>query len=562
MSLARTSLLTAMLLAGLAPGATAASTRVLDAAGRIVGVTVYPDRAVVRREAELDLAAGEYRVAFTRLPRELDANALRVSGEGTARVLLHGSDVRVEAVGSPPHARVAELEKRLAALGDRDRALADQRAVHQRQLDTVVETSDKAAGGLAGQLSAGKANVETWKGLLSFLEARQAGQAKAIQVIDRQRRDIAKELDRVRAELNRLRGFRKEEFSRIEVLVEVLQAGKLTLDVEYGLDEASWSPSHDARLDARGNALEWRSYGVVRQSTGEDWRGVALTLSTARPAAGSTPPEPVRWFLSKYLPYPESAMMAPSGAAPAPGRRPRASAKVAELGAREELSDGAPRVRANEAVAVASNQGTSVALDIPRAVDVPSDGQPHQVPIGSIAMKAETSYRVVPRVTTDAFLEMKATHPGPWPLLPGPVKAFVGRDHVGTVGLGQEVSPTQSFTLPMGVDRSIAVKRARLSKRTGTDGLLQKRGFASYRYEVLVTNYKALPQAVRVVESIPQTSEEEVTVTLQQVTPTPLADQPPGQVAWQLQVQPGEKKTIGWGYRVEWPAEVRITGLE
>jgi uncharacterized protein (TIGR02231 family) len=562
MSAGRLTLLTAVVLAAVAPVASAASTRVVEVSGRIVGVSVYPDRAVVRREVELEVSPGDYRVAFRRLPKELDADALRVSGEGSARVLLHGSDLRVEAVGSSPHARVAELEKKLLGLGDRDRTLSDQRAVHQRQLDTVVETSDKAAGGLAGQLSAGKANVETWKGLLSFLEARQASQAKAIQAIDRQRRDIAKEQERIRAELNRLRGFRMEEFSRLEVIVEVLQAGKLTIDVEYGVDDAGWVPSHDARLDAKGNALEWRSYGVVRQATGEDWRGVALTLSTARPAAGSTPPDPLTWFLSKVLPYPES-MMAPAPSAGAPGaRRARPSLRVEEGGAASELADEAPRRKANEAVARSSDQGTSVSLDLPRAVDVPSDGQPHQVPIGAIAMKAETSYKVVPRVTTDAFLEMKATHPGPWPLLPGPVKAFVGRDHVGTVSLGQEVSPTQAFTLPMGTDRSIAVKRARLSKRTGTEGLLQKRGFAAYRYEIAVTNHKAVAQSVRILESYPQSTDEEVAVALQQVTPAPLADQAPGLIAWQLQVQPGEKKTITWGYKVEWPAEVRVSGLE
>ena len=104
----------------------------------------------------------------------------------------------------------------------------------------------------------------------------------------------------VRLKLNKLRGFRREEVYQLDVLVEADRPGTLDLTLEYVMPGASWAPAYDARLDAKGERLEWRYYGVVRQSTGEDWKDVALRLSTARPAAGSNPPTLDGWFPSRF----------------------------------------------------------------------------------------------------------------------------------------------------------------------------------------------------------------------------------------------------------------------
>ncbi|MEB3197360.1 MAG: mucoidy inhibitor MuiA family protein [Candidatus Sericytochromatia bacterium] len=539
------------------PTVALATERTVQVASRIAGVTVYPDRAQVRRVAEVGLARGEHRVVFTRLPNELSADAIRISAEGTVATTLHGFDLKTVSLGTIPHKEVAELEKRLESLGDQDRQLADQRAVHQRHLDTIRETAERAPGGFSGQLAAGKANLATWRDLLVFMEQRQASQAKALQTIDRQRRTLARQMAEVRTELNRLKGFRKQDFQQVEVLLETADAGTVTVSLEYGIGNASWSPAHDARLDAKGHSLDWRSYGVVSQSTGENWNDIELVLSTARPAEGSAPPPIPQWFLNPYAPFPSE-----SYAAPAPSSRLMQRKTAAPGGARAEMADQIAPRRAQEARAVVADQGTSISLEVPRKVTIPSDGQPHQTPIGPVAMKAESEYKVLSKLSPNAFLLVQATHPGPWPLLPGPVKAFVGKDHIGTVSLDEEVPASKRFSLPMGVDRAIEVKRNRLSKQTGITGVLQKRKYAAYRYEIQATNHKSTAQTLRVIDLYPQVSQDDIQVERVGVTPAALSDVPAGQLHWRLPLQPGERRIIQWGYRVEWPQEMELSGVE
>ena len=547
-----------------APGLAAPAETLLNAASRIDGVTVYPDRAQVRRIGRVELEPGTYRVRFPRLPRAMMGDSIRVGGEGTAAVVLHGFDLRSTYLGTSPAKDVAALEAQLVTLNDRDRALTDQRAVNQRQLDTLVETAEKAAAGLASQLAAGKANLKVWTELLGYLKTQQTAEKSAIRGIDQLKRKLQTEITAVRSKLNKLRGFRREEVSQVDVTVEATRRGYLDLTLEYVLPGASWSPAYDARYDPKGERLDWRYYGVVRQSTGENWQNVALRLSTARPASGSHPPTLTPWFLTLWRPAPPPAPARAMAGAAKPGRNvfnQRRNRAADEEEMDMPASEPAPVV-APEAVATVADQGTSVTLDVARRLDIPSDGEPHQTPIGTVALKPKAAYRTVPRVTPEAFLEVEAAHPGPWPLLAGPVKAFVGKDYVGTTPLRDDIVPNQRFNLPMGVDRSMQVKRTRLTKQVGETGLLNKRGFAEYRYEVAITNFKGQAAALSVIEAIPQATDDAISVSLTPASYAPAANSPPGQVRWKLDVKAGEKKVLQWGYRVEWPPGRQPTGLE
>lgn len=551
--IASCALLISTLTVCLPAGASGGKERVAQVTSRVAGVTVYPRRAQVRRVAELEVPAGSHRLVFPRLPEELRAESVRVSAEGVSGAVLYGFDLRSVLLGSPPRKEVEGLEKRLQDLKDQQRSLNDQRAVHKRHLDTVVETAKRAPEGLAGQLSKGKAQLATWRELLIFMEQRQAAQSKSIQAIDSRLRDVSKALKRVRADLQKLKGFRQQAFQQVEVLVETPRPGKLTVELEYAIEDAGWSPAHDARLDVNGKALEWRTYGVVKQSTGENWTDVAMTLSTARPALRSSPPVLPEWFIHPFTPevyYPA----APRARAP---RKSLAPAPRAMLD--EEVASGAPVQEARVSV---SNQGTSVALKVPRRVTIPSDGEPHQIPIGPLTMAAQTEYRAVPKLSADVYLEVSADHPGPWPLLPGPVKAFVGKDYIGTQRLNSEVPVSKRFSLPMGVDRGFSLKRLRLGKQMGTSGLVQKRKYAEYRYEVTIVNHKPAAHVVRIVEPLPQVITADIGVVVEPGPLAPIKDLHPGQMGWRLNLAAGEKKAWTWGYKVEWPVEMKVSGLE
>ena len=94
----------------------------------ITAVTVYLDRARVTRTGQLHAEPGQYRLEITELPLTLSPDSVRVSGRGTARARLSGVNVRRAFYTETPAASVAELERRIKEIKDKQEVLADESA--------------------------------------------------------------------------------------------------------------------------------------------------------------------------------------------------------------------------------------------------------------------------------------------------------------------------------------------------------------------------------------------------------------------------------------------------
>lgn len=526
----------------------------LEAASKVQAVTVYPDRASVRRQARVMLPAGPSQVWFKGLPGAIYGDSVRVGGSGAGLTVL-GSQLRRGAQLSTAAGLLARHKAEVQRLEEALEANRNQSDVHERQLSALRTAIGRAGSGLADQLSAGKAKVGEWSALMGYLQQQQQGQHQALLSLKRQQRQLQEQLTKAREALRKVEQGGGEERSEVVVEVESSQGGWAELSVEYVVPGASWGPTYDARLDVAGNRFEWRAYGLVRQETGEDWRGVHLRLSTASPAAGSQPPSVPAWSLSHAF----EALRAYGGAIQQSNRanlRPMAAPVARPAPARDRAEEvdefDAP---APEPLAVVRDLGTSTVLEVDRLADVPSDKEAHQLFIGRAPAQPSLSYRVVPRVRPEAYVQAEGVHPGPWPLLVGPVKAFVGGDYVGTTPLASEVLPGGRFTLAMGVDRGIQVRRQRVGKSTGTTGLLNRTGYADYRFEVAVHNLKGTAQKVHVYEAIPTSTQADWVVRPTEASHHPEASSLPGQLHFVLPLRAGEKQLLRWGYRVEWPTE-------
>ena len=81
-----------------------------------------------------------------------------------------------------------------------------------------------------------------------------------------------------------------ENYVALADAVDVPAAGEAHLTVTHFVDEAGWQPVYDMLLVRKGPASLTINRGVlVTRYSGEDWAGVALTLSTARPSDQSDP---------------------------------------------------------------------------------------------------------------------------------------------------------------------------------------------------------------------------------------------------------------------------------
>src|SRR5260370_26337332 len=99
----------------------------------IAEVTVYPERALVRRHGTLAIAeAGEHALRIGGLPQSVQRDSLRATGRGPAGTRILGIEQAAEFYPAAPQealqrlrAEITRLDRELKLLTERYRSLAD-----------------------------------------------------------------------------------------------------------------------------------------------------------------------------------------------------------------------------------------------------------------------------------------------------------------------------------------------------------------------------------------------------------------------------------------------------
>ena len=83
---------------------------------RITAVTVYPDRAMIKRNATVELKPGSYLINVSPLPVLMQDDSFRIVGKGSAVATIMGMEVKRIFLEQTPEKRSRELEKEISVL--------------------------------------------------------------------------------------------------------------------------------------------------------------------------------------------------------------------------------------------------------------------------------------------------------------------------------------------------------------------------------------------------------------------------------------------------------------
>jgi len=372
--------------------------------------------------------------------------------------------------------------------------------------------------------------------------------------LDTAKQQIKDRIDALRRQRNEAAGSRRKESKSVEVSLEVSREGSLTLDLSAVTPQAGWEPSYDVRLAADGTSAGLTFRALIRQQTGEDWNGVELNLSTARPAAGGAPPELYPWRVSFYHPMPMAAPV--YGAAPRMAKMAsRTMDEAVQLGTIKPKQEEAP---AEYLTAEASSEQTSVSFRIPRTVDIPSDNTQHANVVAMEQLPVSLEFLAIPKLSPLVFLRSEIINRAGYPLLPGRVNIFTGSTYTGSAQL-KKVAAGEKFDLFFGSDDQMTVKREELKqhKEAGLFGTNRM----SYRYRIEVSNLRAADQTVTVRDQLPLAGDAEIKVTLDEPSIKTDEIRDDGRLTWKLPLKAGEKRELTFGIVVEYPKGREITGL-
>ncbi|CAJ0772868.1 mucoidy inhibitor MuiA family protein [Ralstonia chuxiongensis] len=503
---------------------------------RITDVTLYPDSATVVRTATV--AAGARSVELTCLPMTFDADSLRVESDSSIRV----GDVRVESIPSEGNgcARTA-LDTQIRTLEDQRAALGVQIQANALSASYLKAVSERTGGD-------GRAPATDFSTLGRATDAL----ARNAQDVFTRQEQLKKRDAELKAQLDALQrahGSASSTLRTVRIAVAAPRGGELR--ISYQTSRAGWRPAYQASVDSvRSNVVVERQ-ATLAQSTGEDWRGVHLRLSTGQPRNTPRGPEPYAWQLD--IQPPPQAM--PYPAAPAAAMAPAPKARFGRNNEQRE-ADGEPLFEVN-----AVQTAFATEFDVPGAAELPSDAQKVTLTLASETLPAKLAARSAPRLDTSAYLVATVDRPeGIWPAGNMQLRrdgAVVGSTQWNPAGEDQKV------TLPFGRDDlvNVVVETPKTFQRSV--GLLDNRNERQLAALYTVRNRHRDAIDVQILEATPVSQSDDIKVR-STFSPEPAKrnwERRPGVIAWEQTIPAGESARFSADYQITYPKDARITGL-
>ncbi|MHB8094331.1 MAG: mucoidy inhibitor MuiA family protein [Candidatus Aminicenantales bacterium] len=519
----------------------------IAARSAVTTVTVFPDRATVTREADLDLSTSVKAVVFKGLPASVIGGSLRVSGRGTAAVKLLSIDVRDEFLESPLLPELNKLQAELEAIEFEIQQTGDALAVIDAQTKFLASIQASSADRASREIAEGRTDIAAWDRVVDFLGTRLGTLKKArLERLRVQQNQTAK-AEALRKKIESLRPRQPLRGETAVANVEVSKAGSFRMSLSYTVRNADWAPRYTLRALPDSSEIELGMTADIVQRSGENWDKARVILSTSTPALGAGPSELLPWLIDLYVPPPPS---------PRSDRRMMATVMAEKAAVPEE----APELEAELDTAALDAAGLHVRFEIRREVDVPSDGAPHRFPIDARTLKAAYDYLAVPKLVESVFLRGTLTNSLEYPLLAGNADLFIGQDFVGSTRL-ETVATGEEAKLFFGADPQIKIERLQTKREKSAPGFLGKNDRTKLSFTIAVQNFRKTAAAIDVVDQIPVSQNTRIEVKDVSLRPAPSSKDDQGLLTWKINLAPQEKKEILIDFTVEYPKGATLTNF-
>ena len=529
---------------------------------RICEVTVYTDRALVTRRGTVALTGNERKLAIASLPATLETESVRATGAGTVAVRLLGVGSERVFSSEPVADGIAELTQQIQELETQNRAIKDKLGARRIQLKFVQDLSEKSVGFFSSSIAKQQVGLNETGELLNFLGTNYLKYVTAIAQHERQQHKLDNQIQALKQNFQQVMTSHSHQSFNIIVAIEPSGSGNFELEISYVVMGARWTPLYDLRVNTTNNQINLNYLAEVNQNTGEDWTGVALTLSTAKPGMGTLPPKLEPWFIDTV--HPKSAQTpefmrtrSPQTAEPDRAAAPeRAFAMMA-------LSDAAAApesIAAQTATATVSKEGGTVSFQVGGNTKIPSDGTPHKVMVFRENYPFKPEYIAVPRLVSFAYLQAVVVNPLTGAtLLPGKANIFRDNTFVGTVQL-ENISPGQEYKVNLGIDERLKIERELVERQVDKKLIGQQRRM-SYAYRLNVTNLHQVQVHLTLQEQLPVSRNEQIKVRLTLTNPKIVAGEM-GLLEWIMSLQPQAKQELYYQFVVEHPPDLGVIGLD
>ena len=524
---------------------------------RICQVTVYEQQALVTRCGVVQLTGEEQELVIAQLPTSLVEESIQVKSSGTTVGLL---GVRIEKTQDTEldNHELTALTQEIGQLDDKKRYVQDLLTLLNLKRNFVKSLSSQYMERLTRSHNPEPLDLDKIKDLMGFVDQQYSDLSREIAQQDLEFRQLEKQLQILRGQQQQLTIPHTNESFQIIITLESSVIGELELEISYIVNHASWIPLYDLRLNTTNQKINLSYLAQVQQSSGEDWQGIALALSNAKPGLGITLPTLPPWYIdgqdassAKQQEKSSSSLPDKVITMPYPGT---IITPEALMNTKLDQQD------AQGTRAEVFQQGSIVNFVLSNSFQIKSDSTASKTNIFSQDYPYSAEYIAMPQLTNLAYLQATLTNPlNGVILLPGQINIFRDHTFVGTAHL-QKTFPGQEFTLNLSIDEGLKVERNLVERRVDKE-LGGKQSQITYAYCIVITNLRDRQAEVRVIEQLPVSLNQQIKVNLTHSEPQTQVSEK-GVLEWCLTLLPQGQEKLYYQFTVEHSPELKVIGLD
>lgn len=522
-------------------GETLTAAAEIEPTSSIQHIIVYPDSAMIKKQAVFPVKKGQNVIRISGITSNMVDTSIQTSIKGGAGVKI--ADIKVEKtyLAKLSQEKTEKLKARLESLEELIKANTNEITV----LNSSTDYLKKVVPFPQNQ----KITTAEVDAHVKFFTRSLSENYEKIAKAEGKLKKLWEEKKAVERELGKLSSLTDESKSIVFSTFSQDDSRNITMVFSYIVSRAGWFPQYDLRADSDANvALD--CFAIIKQSTGEDWKAVDMEISTAKPFVYGTAPALSSWFVDIYQPRPVMYKSARTkGFEDAEIMLSRESKSMAESEKRYEQ----PQVKA---------ETSSFSFVLPRKVNVPSDNQPHRIMIASVSKESKFNYCAVPKLSKYSYLQADLKNPFLFQLMKGRMNIFLDNRLVGSTYLKKIMLPDEDITLSLGIDEGIKVEKKLVKKFTESAGAFARGTRVIYEFAIDIFNGKSREIALTVNDNIPVSRNEKIKVEIESPKKDEAKISDDGIITWDLKLASGEKKNLKVKFRVEYPKDLRITGLE
>ena len=571
--------------------AAAAESAPREVAGKVEEVIVYRGQAMVSRMVPVDLPKGASEVAVPDLPQQVVQDSVfATAGDG---VDVRAVRYRTRAVSQAPREEIRKIEKEIEDLQDKMAEIAMHKQVAAQGNAFLDKLENFVAPTAQTELTRGVLNAETLKTLTNFMMQTRSENADILLELEQQEEQVREDLELAQRKHRELTAGSTRTVREAVLFLESEREQDANVKLNYLVRQAGWDPIYNVRAANANESVELEYNAAIQQMSGEAWKNVKLTLSTASPVLTAEPPSLAPFWVSLTSQQAQQARMGDRkrleeeyaryrGRVMEQARQRQVTLKsdegqraawgmnlMASNAQAMELMAGKEITKTGEA-AERRAEGMSVTYHLPGRISLESRSDTQMVRIADLELNGRFYRVATPVLTGFVYRQATITNDSDKALLEGPANMYLNGDFVGKSTVPM-VARSQQFDMGFGLDPGLRASRELVERTEQTLGANRE---ITFTYRLRIENFHGKAVKVRLYDRLPHAhGRQDMRVTLVDMSEELSDDslyqemeRPKGILLWEIEVPAeasgADARRIEYTYKVEFDRSLSITTPE